>query len=206
MSAKDTLTTREAAERLGVSMRTVQLWVEDGILPAWKTPGGHRRIPVDAVSRVAASQRSAFGKPLRMQPGGIEVLVVEDDPFQRELIGAMLETHLPNLRLRVAGDGYEGLIRAGQQVPDVLIADINMPGMDGLRMLRSLLANSAFAMMRTVVVSSLTDEEIAERGGLPEGVSFLPKPLQADQLIAAVVGEATAMPVSAAPAVLPTVG
>jgi excisionase family DNA binding protein len=194
MGSKDTLTTREAAERLGVSMRTVQLWVEDGILPAWKTPGGHRRIPADAVGRVAASQRNAFGKPLRMQPGGIEVLVVEDDPFQRELIGAMLEAHLPNLRLRVAGDGYEGLIRAGQQTPDVLIADISMPGMDGLRMLRSLLANSAFSMMRTVVVSSLTAEEIAERGGLPAGISFLAKPLQAEQLIAAVVGESVASP------------
>jgi excisionase family DNA binding protein len=198
----EALTTREAADRLGVSMRTVQLWVERNILPAWKTPGGHRRIPADAVEQVAASQRAAYGRPLRMQPGGIEVLLVEDDAFQRELVGGMLEASLPNLRLRVAGDGYEGLIRAGQQTPDVLIVDIAMPGMDGLRMLRSLMANEDFAAMRIVVFSSLDPEEIAERGGLPDGVAFLQKPVLPADLIAAVFGEIPAHIVPTAPSAL----
>lgn len=198
MMTKDAaLTTREAAERFGVSMRTVQLWVERSILPAWKTPGGHRRIPADAVARVAASQRVAYGRPLRMEPDGIQVLLVEDDPFQRELVGGMLEASLPNMRLRVAGDGYEGLIRAGQHTPDVLIADIAMPGMDGLRMLRSLMANPDFAATRMVVFSSLDEEDIRQRGGLPSGVAFLSKPIQPASLIAAVVGET--VPQSPAP-------
>lgn len=46
---KDILTTANAAELLGVSVRTAQLWVESGQLPSWKTPGGHRRIPRQAV-------------------------------------------------------------------------------------------------------------------------------------------------------------
>lgn len=46
---KDILTTANAAELLGVSIRTAQLWVESGRLPSWKTPGGHRRIPRKAV-------------------------------------------------------------------------------------------------------------------------------------------------------------
>lgn len=46
---KDILTTAHAAELLGVSIRTAQLWVESGRLPSWKTPGGHRRIPKQAV-------------------------------------------------------------------------------------------------------------------------------------------------------------
>eukprot|EP01036_Dinobryon_divergens_P016193 gene16192-21946_t len=37
-------TTREAASRLGISIGTVQLWVEKGLLSAWKTEGGHRRV------------------------------------------------------------------------------------------------------------------------------------------------------------------
>ncbi|MVT51009.1 excisionase family DNA-binding protein [Bradyrhizobium yuanmingense] len=46
---KDILTTAEAAHLLGISTRTAQLWVEGGQLPSWKTPGGHRRIPREAV-------------------------------------------------------------------------------------------------------------------------------------------------------------
>lgn len=46
---RDVLTTAKAAELLGVSTRTAQLWVESGQLPSWKTPGGHRRIPRQAV-------------------------------------------------------------------------------------------------------------------------------------------------------------
>ncbi|MGV6876427.1 helix-turn-helix domain-containing protein [Pseudochelatococcus sp. B33] len=46
---KDVLTTAKAAQLLGVSVRTAQLWVESGQLPSWKTPGGHRRIPRQAV-------------------------------------------------------------------------------------------------------------------------------------------------------------
>ncbi|WP_168168970.1 helix-turn-helix domain-containing protein [Shinella sp. HZN7] len=45
----DVLTTAKAAQLLGVSVRTAQLWVESGQLPSWKTPGGHRRIPRQAV-------------------------------------------------------------------------------------------------------------------------------------------------------------
>jgi excisionase family DNA binding protein len=46
---KDILTTAAAAQLLGISTRTAQLWVESGQLPSWKTPGGHRRIPRQAV-------------------------------------------------------------------------------------------------------------------------------------------------------------
>lgn len=47
------LTTREAARHLGVSLRTIQLWVEAGTLAAGRTPGGHRRIRMSAVTALA---------------------------------------------------------------------------------------------------------------------------------------------------------
>jgi excisionase family DNA binding protein len=50
------LTTLDAAVLLGVSLRSVQLWVEAGKLPAGRTPGGHRRIRTSAVRALAAEQ------------------------------------------------------------------------------------------------------------------------------------------------------
>lgn len=59
---KDILTTAEAANLLGISTRTAQLWVESGQLPSWKTPGGHRRIPREAVLNL-------IERPVNQQPG-----------------------------------------------------------------------------------------------------------------------------------------
>lgn len=55
----DYLTTREAAELLGVALRTAQLWVEAGTLRAWKTAGGHRRITRESVNALLARQVAA---------------------------------------------------------------------------------------------------------------------------------------------------
>lgn len=63
------LTTREAAGLLGVAVSTAQLWMENGDLPAWKTPGGHRRVHFSAVMRVLhdrarrANEHSAAARP-----------------------------------------------------------------------------------------------------------------------------------------------
>ena len=54
-----TCSTRDAARLLGISVRTAQLWVEEGRLRAWKTPGGHRRILVESVDRLLDEQRLA---------------------------------------------------------------------------------------------------------------------------------------------------
>lgn len=58
------LTTREAAQLLGVAVSTAQVWMEGGALPTWKTPGGHRRVRLSAVNRLIKQQaaaRSAIG-------------------------------------------------------------------------------------------------------------------------------------------------
>ena len=70
-----TCSTRDAARRLGISVRTAQLWVEEGRLRAWKTPGGHRRILRESVERLVEEQRlAAFG------PGGrFRILVLRED-------------------------------------------------------------------------------------------------------------------------------
>jgi excisionase family DNA binding protein len=53
------LTTAAAARLLGVAVSTAQLWLESGALPSWKTPGGHRRVKLSAVTRLLEAKRSA---------------------------------------------------------------------------------------------------------------------------------------------------
>lgn len=57
------LTTRDAAQHLGVSVSTAQLWMESGALPSWKTPGGHRRCRFSDVKRLQQTGPAQSAKP-----------------------------------------------------------------------------------------------------------------------------------------------
>jgi excisionase family DNA binding protein len=171
----DFLSTRQAAAKLGVALSTVQAWVETGILPAWKTAGGHRRIPADAVEAMALRQRavSANEEP----PARLKVLVVEDDPVLQAMYRRQFEEWGVYAKLYVASDGIEGLLLIGRHNPDLIITDLAMPEMDGFAMLRRLKGAASPIRAEIIVVSGLTPEEVEARGGLPPGIPVYPKPV-----------------------------
>ncbi|MFV2055051.1 MAG: helix-turn-helix domain-containing protein, partial [Thiohalomonadales bacterium] len=97
---KDFYTSRQAAKILSVSLRTVQLWEKSGILTAWKTAGGHRRIEKDSIKKLLdkraeqlacnvtrASRTNTDVAGLAHQD--LRVLVVEDEVVQSELYRIM---------------------------------------------------------------------------------------------------------------------
>lgn len=179
-TGRDVCSTREAADRLGVSLRTVQLWSEAGLLRAWKTPGGHRRILTDSVEELL--QRRTGDGPRRAPGGEFQVLVVEDEPDFRQLFELHLRSWELPIQLSSATSGFEALLQIGASRPDLLITDLRMPGIDGFEMLRALKASGAIGELEIIVVTALTEHTIAERGGLPAGVTVLYKPLRFAEL------------------------
>ena len=171
----DVIGTRKAAELLGVSVRTVQLWVENGSLDAWKTPGKHRRIFRSSVEALIAKRDSDRKGPQESTQD--DVLIVEDELTMQTYYQALFELLRPDLPLRFADNGFAGLMEFGRQKPGLMLADIDMPGMDGLEMIRALPTDTA-----VVVVTGLSAEQIAARGDLPANVPVYAKPLSADAL------------------------
>jgi excisionase family DNA binding protein len=189
----DVLSTREAAEQLGVALRTVQLWVEGGVLPAWKTAGGHRRISRVAVERLIGERRAALSGDAHPAPPTISsearlrVMVVEDEPELLRLFTMVIAGWDLPIDIAPASDGFEALLRMGQQCPDLLVTDLNMPGMDGFKMIESLRGvGPAYGDMEIVVVTALSAADIARRGGLPSRVRVFHKPVPFDELEALV--------------------
>lgn len=165
------VSTREAAKLIGVSLRTAQLMVERGELQAWKTSGGHRRILLDSVKSYLTGRENRPAVPEKLS-----VLIVEDDPLTREMYQrGVARWELP-LDVRVSENGYLALLEIGLKPPDLLISDLMMPRMDGFEMIRAIRADHRLAIMEIIAVSGLGKAEIAEKGGLPEGVTLLPKP------------------------------
>ena len=178
--------TAHVAERLGVSIPTVQRWVDAGHLKAWKTPGGHRRIAADSADALIASQQrqSSAGA------GGVAVVVVDDNPDDRDVLSAIVHEALPGAGLRTFENGFQALVAIGREPPEVVITDIVMPHMDGLEMLRQLAGEAGVRPRLIVAVSANHDAAGAPTVALPEGVRFVPKPLQPETLIALLRGSA----------------
>ncbi len=180
-AVKTQYTTIEVAHLLGMAVRSVQLMVDRGELDAWKTPGGHRRISSDSVTRWLASRQvgaptsttekplgsvraSMAGSPARRADAAKEmtqVLLIEDSIHYQNLVGLLIKQRFPQVQLSVADDGITGLALYGKLEPDVLIVDILLPGIDGAALITTLRSHPSFSSSRLIVITSLDEAQRA---------------------------------------------
>jgi excisionase family DNA binding protein len=173
---QDVYTTQDAAKLLGVSLRTIQLWVENGSLRAWKTPGGHRRVLKDSVDTLIQKRESPNTAMVAPANTLTSILVVEDNLALCKLYEATIRSWRLPTELKIVHDGFAALVAIGASQPNIIITDIDMPGMDGIMMLRKLREEHACDKSEIIVVTGLDAVRLAEMGGVPEGISVFLKP------------------------------
>jgi len=148
--------TKDAAALLGMSVSSVQKLVESGVLPGWRTQGGHRRIPMEAIKRELAKSRDAHA-PAPAQV--LRVLVVEDNAVICAAYAKMILQWGGLVEVSYAADGAQALLLLAQTRPDILITDLAMKPIDGRLLVRAIRANEQLAHLRVVVVSGVLDAE-----------------------------------------------
>ncbi len=122
--------------------------------------------------------------PLR-QPGSRSLLYVEDNPANLRLVQEILGFHT-DLRLLVATDGRQGVALARAELPQVILMDMNLPGISGAEAQRMLRADPA---TRHIPVIALTANAMPHdvKAGLAAGFfRYITKPIAIDELIEAV--------------------
>ncbi len=177
--ADSVVTTSKAARLLGVSQRTVHYWMDRGAIKFWKTAGGHFRIPMSSINQLLEKRQEEL---LECDQPAITVLLVEDDENLREIAKEVVANWGWPVRLVVAENGFDGLIQAGLHKPAVIVADLMMPAMDGFQMLKSLRETPDLNVPRIVVVTALSEQQIAANGGVLADVEVLHKPTPYDRL------------------------
>lgn len=178
MSVEPYVSSAQAAKMLNVSLRTVQLWVEKGALKAWKTAGGHRRISLRSVKKLQQKQAIQAG----VANDKLQVLVVEDQENQRKLYHKYFRLWQLPVELRLAEDGFRGLIKIGEVTPDLLITDLMMPGLNGFQMIEAIRSTEEFNDLEIVVVTGMDWDAIAARGRPDGRVRILHKPVPFDEI------------------------
>jgi DNA-binding NarL/FixJ family response regulator len=112
------------------------------------------------------------------------LLVVDDDPG---LLRAVAETlRAEGYEVTTARRGAEALVRIAESLPDLIVSDIRMPGMDGYELVRNLRA-SARTKLIPIVFLTAKDETADRIAGFRSGVdAYLTKPFEPDELVAVV--------------------
>jgi excisionase family DNA binding protein len=168
--------TSYAAKLLNLSVGSVQTLVEKNELLAWKTQGGHRRISIQSIYDY--QNRSSLAPVNSFQEGKhLKVMVVEDDESTRTMYRAHFDKWDLPIDATITSSAIEALLDIPVLKPQVLLADLRMPGIDGVEMLRQLHVHPQFAQVSVIVITGLSDEEISKYGDLPEGTHVLRKPV-----------------------------
>ena len=151
MHDKAVFTTFEAAKLCHVSPLSIINWVNAGRLPAFRTPGGHRRIRREDLVRFMRENGIPLPEELRDGSGRTRVLVVDDESSIRDVVAEHLSARPQPYEVMTAADGFE----AGRLVvtfrPEAVLLDLRMPGLDGFQVCRTIKADPDTAA--TIVIA-----------------------------------------------------
>ena len=105
----------------------------------------------------------------------LRVLFMDDDPILREFAAVHLATE--TCEVVTAADGVAGLLAIDEQIPDLILLDLEMPRMDGFEVLRKLRAEEATSRIPIIVVTGREDVGAIDRAFEAGATSFVSKPI-----------------------------
>jgi excisionase family DNA binding protein len=173
----DWLTLGQAAKYLGVAQSTIRKWSDQGRVPAFYTPGGHRRYRRGDLDTFL--ERSGPGGSTGA--AGPTVLIVDDDERLREYVRVNLE--MEGYAVREAGNAEEGLSVLEESTPDLVLLDVMMPEVDGWEMLRRVQERHGVGSIPVIMFSGKTEEETEGEAASRGAQGFIGKPFNPQQLI-----------------------
>ncbi len=173
--------TSYAARVLGISVGTVHSLVKSNELRAWKTQGGHRRISLQSIQEYQRRNNLAAGSVL---PGAnrLRVMVVEDDTSTRLMLQANMRKWDIPIDAVMYASAVEALLDMPGWQPEVLLTDLRMPHVDGFEFLKILSEHAMFSGLTIVAITGMSARDVQAKGGLPDGVQLLQKPIDLEWL------------------------
>jgi len=169
-----------------LSSRDVLNWIQKGKLKAAKNLDGDYTVKREDLVRLLQNMRLCIPDELTTE-SPFKILIVDDEPCIRRLLRLNLLGRFPGIAIEESGEGFHAGWRAHDFVPDVIILDILMPGMDGFRLCRLIRNHEDLSETKIIAVSALRENETRTRILGLGADEFIAKPFRMEALEDAIV-------------------
>jgi excisionase family DNA binding protein len=177
MRERKPLTTGQVAAYCHVSHVTVLKWIKEGRLKAYTIPSGHYRIQKQDFHDFLLQHKMPVDEAFFAEEA-VKVLLVDDEAKTHELITSALgEYHFAS-----AANGFEAGLQLGSFQPDLLILNLDTPGVDGAEVCQSVKTNPMTKRTKILVLAKSTKEEAVTEALASGADGYLAKPLQVEEL------------------------
>ena len=165
--ADSLLTSYQVGALLQVNPSSVNKWVKDGRIPAFRTPGGHRRIRASDLVAFLTEHKMPVPTSLA-HASRRRLLVVDDDVKQLESLQRLLKPYADRVDLLCVSNGVDALVQVGSFRPHLVVLDVYMPSIDGIEVCKKLKAGgetqSIAIIMATAEPTPETEKKALDAG------------------------------------------
>ncbi|MFP4489841.1 MAG: response regulator [Spirochaetaceae bacterium] len=178
----------EVANICGVVNQTAINWIKNNHLKAFTTPGGQYRIYADDLYDFLESRSMRIPDELQeiRGAGRKKILVIDDDEGLNKMVADVISDKLSDFEVYQAFDGFEAGRIISEEKPNVIILDIDLPGIDGHTLCKKIKNDKSLGSPVIISVSGL-DEESEREKILEEGAdAFFSKPLELEDILGSI--------------------
>lgn len=175
----------EVANICGVVNQTAINWIKNSHLKAFTTPGGQYRIYAEDLRSFLEGRGMKVPEEiyeLTAAAGVHRILIVDDDRDLNNMLREILAERMEDVEILQAFDGFAAGQILAEDKPEIVILDIDLPGIDGHALCERIKANENLGHPRIISISGLSEEageEMINRGA----DAFLLKPLNFEDLV-----------------------
>ncbi|AGC42484.1 MULTISPECIES: response regulator [Myxococcus] len=174
-------TTHDISRLLQVDPSTVSKWIDRGILMAFRTPGGHRRVRSADLRTFLITHQMPV--PEELGSGTVRLLVVDDERAVLDAIKRAFKPFAAQVELQTTTSGVEALLLVSEQKPHGMIIDLNMPDIDGLEVCRRIRQRKQMEGVRLITMTSVHTADVVEQSKQAGALACLAKPLDVQQVL-----------------------
>ena len=180
----------EVANICGVVNQTAINWIKNNYLKAFKTPGGQFRVyPEDLLQFMKSRKMRIPENLLKLCRVDVKtLLIVDDDKAFNDVSAKFIASHLEKVDVLQAFDGFEAGSLMQKCKPGLLMLDLDLPGIDGVSLLKSIRESPDFGSPKVIIVTAMEDPEM-EKKCRSYGVSYIfKKPVALPEICGVIKG------------------